>query len=157
MGRVRAGSAVSLAAAGITACFVLWQGVRASRNPSRRSFAQAAFLILIFYLLVTCLWFQQWYALWPLGLVPLLPAHRAWLGVSLGFAVLAKPLIFEPLWMWPRPKPSRVWQQLRLGPAVLALPWLLAAVALWRGRADPAHGPGPKIRPRRSRGVRAGD
>ena len=134
LGRERAGSVVSLAAAGITACFALWQGVRASRNPSWRSFVQAAFLILIFYLLFTCLWFQQWYAIWPLGLVPLLPAHLAWLGVSIGFAVLAKPLIAEPLWMWPRPTPSRVWQQLRLGPAVLALPWLLAAVALLWGR-----------------------
>jgi hypothetical protein len=165
LGRGRAESAVSLAAAGITACFALWQAVRASRKPSWRSFVQASFLILIFYLLFTCLWFQQWYAIWLLGLVPLLPAHLAWLGVSIGFAVLAKPLIAEPLWMWPRPKPSRVWQQLRLGPTVLALPWLLAAVALWWGRRprsprsgpDPAPGAGVNIRPRRRGGVRAGD
>jgi hypothetical protein len=105
------------------------------------------------------------YAIWPLGLVPLLPADLAWLGVSIGFAVLAKLLILEPLWVWSRPKPSWVWQQLRLGPGVLALPWLLAAVALWRDRRtrsprsglDPAPGPCSEIRPRRSRGIRAGD
>jgi hypothetical protein len=165
LGRDRAGSAVSLAAAGITACFALWQAVRASRNPSWQSFAQAAFLILTFYLLFACLWFQQWYAIWLLALAPLLPAHLAWLGVSIGFALLAKPLILEPLWMWPRPSHGRIWLQLRLGPAVLALPWLLAAVALWwgrrsrspRGGPEPSAGAGAGIRPRRRGGVRPGD
>jgi hypothetical protein len=134
LGKERAASAVSLVAAVITALFALWQGVRASREPSWQSFVQAAFAVLLFYLLVTCLWFQQWYAVWPLGLVPLLPAgHLAWLGVSFSFAVLAKPLIFEPLWLWPHPQPDRSWLELRLGPAVLALPWLLALGALWRG------------------------
>jgi hypothetical protein len=134
LGEERAASAVSLAAAAITALFALWQGVRASRDPSWQSFVQAAFTILMSYLLLTCLWFQQWYAVWPLGLVPLLPAgHFAWLGVSFGFAVLSKPLIFEPLWLWPHPSPDRSWLELRLGPAVLALPWLLALGALWMG------------------------
>jgi hypothetical protein len=137
LGDERADSAVSLAAAAITALFALWQGVRASRDPSAGSFVQAAFNILMFYLLFTCLWFQQWYAVWPLGLVPLLPAgHAAWVGVSFGFAVLSKPLLFEPLWLWPNPSPDRSWLELRLGPAVLALPWLLTLVALWMGRRN---------------------
>jgi alpha-1,6-mannosyltransferase len=134
LGKERAASAVSLVAAAITALFALWQGVRASRDPSWQSFVQAAFAILMFYLLFTCLWFQQWYAVWLLGLVPLLPAgHLAWLGVSFSFAVLAKPLIFEPIWLWPHPQPDRSWLELRLGPAVLALPWMLALLALWMG------------------------
>jgi hypothetical protein len=135
LGEERAASAVSLVAAFITALFALWQGVRASRDPSWQSFVQAAFAILIFYLLLTCLWFQQWYAVWPLGLIPLLEAgHFVWLGVTFSFAVLAKPLIFEPLWLWPHPSPDRSWLELRLGPAVLALPWFLALVALWMDR-----------------------
>ena len=134
LGEARAASTVSLAAAGITVLFALWQGVRASRDPSWQSFVQAAFAILMFYLLFTCLWFQQWYAVWPLGLVPLLPAgHMAWLGVTFGFAVLSKPLVFEPLWLWTHPRPDRSWLELRLGPAVLALPWVLTLVALWLG------------------------
>ena len=135
LGEERAASMVSLAAATITALFALWQGVRASRDPSWQSFVQAALAILMFYLLFTCLWFQQWYSVWPLGLVPLLPTgHMAWLGVSFGFAVLSKPLFFEPLWLWPHPSPDRSWLELRLGPAVLALPWLLTLVAVWVGR-----------------------
>ncbi len=134
LGHEWAARSVSLVAAGLTALFALWQGVRASRYPSWQAFARAAFNISIFYLLLTCLWFQQWYAVWPLGLVPLLPAgHLAWLGLSFGFAVLSKPLIFEPIWLWPHPAPDRSWLELRLGPSVLALPWLLTLAALWHG------------------------
>jgi hypothetical protein len=134
LGETQATEGVSLAAGVATALFALYQGVRAGRGPSWQSYARATFMVLMFYLLFTCLWFQQWYAVWPLGLVPLVPAgHLAWLGVTFGFAVLAKPLIFEPLWLWPHPQPDRSWLELRLGPAVLALPWLLALGALWKG------------------------
>ena len=134
LGKERAASDVSQVAAIITLLFALWQGVRASRAPSWLAFAQAAFTVSMFYLLFTCLWFQQWYAVWPLGLIPLLPAgHLAWLGISFGFAVLSKPLVFEPLWLWNHPKPDRSWLELRLGPSVLAVPWLLTLAALWAG------------------------
>jgi hypothetical protein len=134
LGEERAASTVSLVAAGITVLVALWQGMRASRDPSWRSFVQAAFAVLMFYLLFTCLWFQQWYSVWPLGLIPLLPTgHLVWLGVSFGFAVLSKPLVLEPLWLWTHPSPDRSWLELRLGPAVLALPWLLTLVAVWVG------------------------
>jgi hypothetical protein len=137
LGANRAASTVSLTAAITTALFALWQGVRASRDPSWRSFVQAAFVVLIFYLLFTCLWFQQWYSVWLLGLVPLLPSgHLVWLGMSFGFAVLSKPLIFEPLWLWPHTSPDRSWLEPRLGPAVLALPWLLTLAALWTARPN---------------------
>jgi hypothetical protein len=140
LGDERAASMVSLAAAITTALFALWQAVRASRDPSWQSFVRAAFAVLMFYLLFTCLWFQQWYAVWPLGLVPLLPSgHLVWLGVSYGFAVLAKPLVFEPLWLWPYPSPDRSWLEPRLGPAVLALPLLLTLAAVWSGRRARQH------------------
>jgi hypothetical protein len=133
-GQERAASEVSRLAAIITALFAFWQGVRASRTPSWQAFAQAAFAVLLFYLLCTCLWFQQWYAIWPLGLVALLPAqHLVWLGVLFGFAVLGKPLIFEPIWLWPHSPPDRSWLELRLGPSVLAIPWLLTLCATWIG------------------------
>jgi hypothetical protein len=133
LGEEQAASNVSLAAAIITALFVLWQGIRASRVPSWQAFTRAAFYISIFYLLFTCLWFQQWYMVWPLGLVPLLPTGLAWWGISVGFAVLLKPLIFEPIWLWTHPSPDRSWLELRLGPSVLALPWLLTLAALRAG------------------------
>jgi alpha-1,6-mannosyltransferase len=134
--------AVSTTAAGLTALFALWQAVRARQDRSWWSFPQAAFNILMFYLLLTCLWFQQWYAVWPLGLAALLPAGRgAFLGVLFSFTVLAKPLVFEPMWLWLRPFPTRLWRELRLGPAVMALPWLLALYHICRSRLPRARGP----------------
>ena len=86
----------------------------------------------MFYLLLTCLRFQCWYALWPLGLAALLPpGHSARLGALFGYAALSKPLVFAPLWLWNRPLPAQVWRETRLGPAVLAVPWLYSLFALW--------------------------
>ena len=123
---------ISQAATGLTLAFALWQGVRALRDRSWLAFPKAAFSILMFYLLVTCLWFQHWYAIWPLGVAALLPpGHAARLGALFGFAALAKPLVFGPLWLWIRPLPPQGWREVRLGPAVLALPWLYALYVWW--------------------------
>jgi hypothetical protein len=91
------------------------------------AFIRASFNILMFYLLVTCPWFQSWYALWPLALAALLPpGHLARLGALFGFAVLSKPLVFAPMFLWIRPLPPKFWRELRLGPTVMAIPWLYA-------------------------------
>jgi hypothetical protein len=132
LGEELASKVVVASAVTLTALFSLWQAARAARRPSWSSFASAAFSVLLFYLLFTCLWFQQWYVVWVLGLVPLLPGgYIAWSAVFFGFAVLSKPLLFEPLWLWTNPYPDRQWLELRLGPAVLALPWLVTLVAAW--------------------------
>ena len=84
----------------------MWQALRTARDASWLSFPRAAFAILVFYLLLTCLWFQNWYAVWPLALAALFPpGYEMRLAVLLGYAGLAKPLIFEPLWLWQRPLP----------------------------------------------------
>jgi hypothetical protein len=124
-GQQPASERISLIAAGMTALFALWQAVRAWQDGEWLSFPRAAFNILMFYLLLTCLWFQNWYAIWPLALAALLPAgFQMRLAVFFSFAALAKPLILEPLWLWQRPIPPKTWRELRLGPAVMLLPWL---------------------------------
>ena len=135
VGNAHSASIVSKAAAVATAAFALVQGVAAWRNRSWLAFPQAAFSILMFYLLLTCLWFQSWYAVWPLGIAAVLPpGHAARLGALFGFAVLSKPVLFGPLLLWRRPLPPALWRELRLGPAVLALPWLYALFAIWHTR-----------------------
>jgi hypothetical protein len=126
------GWAIGLAAAGLTTLFVLWQSRRIWADPSWLNFAQVSFNILIFYLLVTCLWFQQWYAIWPLVFAALLPpGHAPRLAVLFSYAAMSKHLIFGPLLFWPRPRPSRAELELVFGPAVLLLPWLYALLAWW--------------------------
>ncbi len=110
-GAAVAGTRVSLLAATLTTAFALWQAVRTRRDPSWLAFPRAAFASIVFYLLVTCLWFQNWYAVWPLALAALLPVgFEVRLAMLLGFASLAKPMIFEPLWLWQRPLPPKPWR-----------------------------------------------
>lgn len=136
LGAQAAARSISLTAAGITGLFALWQGRRAWRDRSWLSFPQAAVQILMFYLLLTCLWFQQWYALWPLGLAALLPpGHAVRLAALFGYTALSKQLIFEPLFLWLRPLPPQSWRELRLGPAVLAAPWLYVLLTWWHTRS----------------------
>ncbi|NUN14051.1 MAG: hypothetical protein HUU55_10505 [Myxococcales bacterium] len=126
------GWVISLAAAGLTALFVLWQSRRLWTDPSWLNFVQVSFNILIFYLLVTCLWFQQWYTIWPLALAALLPpGHAPRLAVLFSYAALSKHLIFGPLLFWVRPRPPRAELEMIFGPAVHTLPWLYTLLALW--------------------------
>jgi hypothetical protein len=126
---------VSRTAAILTGLFALWQAARACRDGSWLSFPQAAFNILMFYLLLTCLWFQEWYAIWPLAVAPLLPpGHAARLAALFGFAALIKPLLAAPAILWLRPLPTKLWRELWLGPAVMFLPWLYVVFAWWHGR-----------------------
>ena len=130
LGKELAGQRVSTIAVALTALFALWQGMQAWRDRSWLSFTRASFHIIMFYLLITCLWFQSWYAVWPLGLAALLPpGHAARLAALFGYVALAKPLAFEPLWLWQRPLPPKAWRELRLGPALMALPLLYALLA----------------------------
>ncbi|MCA9869889.1 MAG: hypothetical protein KC487_05865, partial [Anaerolineae bacterium] len=135
LGKELAGQRVSTVAVALTALFALWQGVQAWRDRSWLGFTRASFNIIMFYLLITCLWFQSWYAVWPLGLAALLPpGHAARLAALFGYVALAKPLFFEPLWLWQRPLPPKEWRELRLGPALMALPILYALAVLVNSR-----------------------
>ncbi|MEW5956842.1 MAG: hypothetical protein AB1801_03890 [Chloroflexota bacterium] len=127
-----AGRIIGWAAAGLTGLFALGQSWRTRRDHSWLNFTQAGFNILMFYLLLTCLWFQQWYTIWPLTLAALLPpGHASRLAVLFSFTAMSKHLIADPLLFWTQPRPPRPWRELRFGPAVMIIPWLYALLALW--------------------------
>jgi hypothetical protein len=132
----RAAQVISRSTFAWTVLFALGMGFRAFWDRSWYSFTRSAVYTLMFYLLLTCLWFQNWYALWPLALAVLLPPGRTTrLAHLLAFAALAKPYIFVPMFIWPIPTPPNWWRELRLGPAVMAAPWAYAlynlAASLW--------------------------
>jgi hypothetical protein len=132
LGKDAAGNQVALIAAGVMAIFALAQGLRAWRDRSALSFARSAFYILMFYLLIACLWFQQWYAIWPLGFAALLsPGHSARLGALFSYTAQTKPLIFAPLFLWVRPLPPASAIEPWFGPLVMAIAWAYAAFAIW--------------------------
>ena len=131
LGREQAASIVSFTAVSLTILFTLWQSGRIWGNPSWLNFTQITTNILLFYLLLTCSWFQQWYSVWPLGIAALLPSGPiVYLTLVLGgYTVLSKHIIFGPLFFRLAPLP-RAWREIWFGPTVLGLPWLFALFAL---------------------------
>ena len=131
LGREQAASVISLTALSLTILFVLWQGWRSSRAASWLSFSYATLNILLFYLLLTCSWFQQWYAVWPLGVAALLPpGPTVYLAMILGsYTVLSKQLVFGPLIYRLHPLPRET-REIWFPPTVLGLPWLYAFFSL---------------------------
>jgi hypothetical protein len=131
MGRDQAAFIVNRIAVSLTVLFVLWQSWHAWRDPSWLRFCQVALNIFLFYLLLTCSWFQQWYSVWPLGVAALLPAGpTVYLAMILGgYTVLSKQIIFGPLIFRLHPFPEP-WREIWFGPTVLGLPWLYAFFSL---------------------------
>jgi hypothetical protein len=150
---------ISKAAAGLTALFALGEGLRAWRDRSWLSLARSMLHVTLFYLLVTCLWFQNWYTVWPLGLIALFPAgYELFVTQVLGFAGLLKPFVFAPLILWRTPFPEQAWRELRLGALVLALPWMAALYALiMRSFGRPAGAAAPHAEPARADSGVAGE
>lgn len=116
----------------LTAGVVLWQMWIVWK---RANLIHASTLILLFYLLVACLWFQTWYALWPLALAALLPEGAlSRTVVLLSYAAPWKTIIFDFFLYQGGPLPPRTWRETWLGPVTLGLVWLYAAYALVRPR-----------------------
>lgn len=138
IGVKQAASLVGMSAAYLTALFALWQSWRASRDRSWFSFSRAAFNIMMFYLLVTCLWFQQWYTLWPLAIAALLPpGHFSTLAVLFSFTAINKQFIVGPVLFAKRPFPPQPWLELRFAVGMLAIPWMYTLFTMWRSSIKP--------------------
>lgn len=139
LGEELASTLVSQGAALLTMGFALWQGWRASRLSSWEAFVQAGFNILMFYLLFTCLWFQQWYTLWPTGLAALLPVGASThLALVFGFAALSKQFVIGPVLFRLKHAPSQPWFELQFIAGILLVPWLYAAFLWSRARRLPS-------------------
>jgi len=124
---------ISLAAFGLLAVFVLFQTFRI--KPSVHGFIQITFNILVFYLLLTCLWFQQWYCVWLVCLAPLLPPKSRNLALVFSFWVISKQLVFSPIYVptlyWhPETYP---WLEPRYVLTVLGVPLFYTLWILFRG------------------------
>jgi hypothetical protein len=147
-GADRAAQAISKVSLGWTLIFALDMGFRALWDRGWDSFVRSAFYILMFYLLVTVPWFQNWYALWPLALAVLLPSgHASRLGQIFAFATLSKQFIVGPMVLWQMPLPDQVWRELRLGPGVLAIPWAYALYVMGDSLLRPVLLPKQRLAP----------
>jgi len=119
---------VSLSALGLLSVFVLIQSFRVNEKESSRNFSQTTFYIMAFYLLVTCLWFQQWYSLWLVCLAPLLLEPNRRLAILFSFWVITKQLVFSRMFvatMLFKPETAIYLTPLHTF-AVLGVPWIYA-------------------------------
>jgi hypothetical protein len=135
MPRDRAAEVAGAIALAATALFALWQGWRAARRSTERdAFPQAAFNILAFFLLVTCLWFQQWYTVWLVALAPLLasPASRG-LAILFSFTALGKQFVFFPLLIARRDRLPQPWLEILFALGVLGPAWVYYLLSKVRG------------------------
>lgn len=139
----RAGATIGALAWAAAGAFALWRAWRTRRDPSWLSFPRAAFDTLLFYLLVACPWYKEWYSIWPLAVAAAIPTGRALApAVLLNYAGLAQPLVFWPLWFGRTPAPDTV-RELYLGPAVMALPLAFLGLRWLRERWPARSGAGP--------------
>lgn len=136
LGWSEAAHLVSLGASGLLAIFTLFQTLRLQTQEPAEGFLQTAFNILAFYLLVTCLWFQQWYAIWLISLAPLLPVSSVRFALVFGFWVMTKQLIFVQMilpFMSQHPN-TIIWWEPLLALIVIGVPWIYALLGLRMSR-----------------------
>lgn len=99
-----------------------WQWKKSEKDAPMRAGAS----LLLFYLLVSCLWFHAWYVIWPLAVVALLPESLFATGaILLSIGASAQSPIFH--WVLVRGTqqlPPREWLDGWLTTLTLGLPWL---------------------------------
>jgi hypothetical protein len=124
---------ISWIAGGLTAVAAAIFAWRAAHDRSWLGYPRAALGILMFYLLITCLWFQQWYMVWVVGLAAILPVCGLSILVLMSsFTVMTKVLISAPILLWARPLPRAQIRELWLSLEVMILPWLVSIHLLVR-------------------------
>lgn len=112
-------------AAGLLMIWVAWRLVVLWRSDDEQAPVQTALSMLLFYLLVSCLWFQPWYLIWPLALSALLPDGTAQRGTVLfSFIATWKMPLFDFVIVGKGPLPSYAQRELQITLAILSIPWL---------------------------------
>lgn len=101
------------------------------RDISLDALAYAGTSILLCYLLVACLWFQPWYAIWPIALAALLPDDALARGaLLLSFAVTWKMPLFEFVLVPGPTLPPRDWREWRITLGTLGAVWAFCVYQL---------------------------
>ena len=133
--------AISWIAGGLTVIASSIFAWRATRDRSWLGYPKAALGILLFYLFLTCLWFQQWYMVWVVGLAAILPlSGLSFLVFMSSFTVMTKVLISAPILLWARPLPRAQIRELWLSLEVMAMPWIVSIILLVRQLVSPRMG-----------------
>ncbi|MBI3942465.1 MAG: DUF2029 domain-containing protein [Chloroflexi bacterium] len=112
-------------AAGLLLVWLAWRLLVLWRSDDEHAPLHTALSICLFYLLVSCLWFQPWYLIWPLALSALLPDGTAQRGTVLfSFAATWKMPLFDFVIVGKGPLPPFAVRELQVTLGTLSAPWL---------------------------------
>lgn len=133
---------VSRGAGVVMAAWVGWQLVLQWRRTARterqdwESAIAAGIAVLIFYLLITCLWFQPWYTIWPLALAALLPDTMLSRGsiVVMIAGALKMPVFDFAMRVRPGHVPPLASRELQVTLGTMSIAWLYFAYHLARSK-----------------------
>lgn len=131
---------ISRGAAALIMLWIAWELVRLWRRGSAGAtfnwepYVGAGITILLFYLLVTCLWFQPWYTLWAIGLAALLPDKMLSRGTYVVTIAGSLKMPIIDFWMQVRPGhvPPFDQRELQVTLGTLGLAWIYFAYQVYR-------------------------
>ena len=117
----------------LTIVFSVGMAIRSMRKPDWESYAKSATLVLLFYVLVTCTWYQNWYLLWPLTAAVFLPAGTL-MQIVILFTVtgLIKPFVSMPIFSWLAKPGSPILQETRITLLTQIFPWTVSLILIAR-------------------------
>lgn len=131
---------VSYTAITLTILCSLGMAIRSMRKPGWESYARSATVVLLFYVLVTCTWYQNWYLLWPLTTAVFLPG-----GILMQIAVLfsvtglVKPFVAMPIFSWLAKPGSPILQETKISLVTQVFPWSVSLFLLSRNWIEQFH------------------
>jgi ribosomal protein S18 acetylase RimI-like enzyme len=114
-----------------TVVFALGVAVRVMRKPDWVSYARASTVIMLFYVLITCTWYQNWYLLWPLTTAVFLPGGKVMMAAVL-FSVtgLVKPFVAMPLFSWLAKPGNPILQETRITLTTQGFSWIFSLILM---------------------------
>jgi hypothetical protein len=116
----------------LTITVVLIQTFRAWQAASPESVIRSSTFVLLFYLIFTCLWFQQWYVVWTLALAALLPEGvMGRIAALLTYTAPWKMIAFD-FFINVESLPPRVWRETWLGLSTFGMAWLYVVYVVSR-------------------------
>lgn len=123
---------VSWIALALTMTVVLIQTRQVWRAASPEAAIRSSTFVLLFYLIFTCLWFQQWYVIWTLALAALLPEGvMGRIAALLTYIAPWKMIAFD-FFINTEYLPPRLWRETWLGLSTFGVAWLYVVYVVLR-------------------------
>jgi len=135
LGEASSQQAVIWIALALTMMVILIQTFQAWQAASPESVIRSSTFILLFYLIFTCLWFQQWYVIWALALAALLPEGvLGRIAALLTYTAPWKMIAFD-FFINIDSLPPRIWRETWLGLSTFGVAWLYVTYVALRPSA----------------------